>query len=286
MADFATLDGIRTQYKISGSGIPLLLMAPSAFDSSISRWRMVGVWKEMRPLETLAADFQVIAYDRREAGQSHGRIEQLSWESYARHAKELLDHLGIQRALVMGGCMGCSVALAFGSAYPQTCAGLLLHWPVGGFRWLQRAHGIFDMHIAFARAQGLGAVAERAMKSGLFWNDPESGPWSAPIANDPEFRAVFVKQDLNTYLALVDKIKHALFHDTMPSGVSGAQLLAMKLPAYIMPGNDPAHSLSSSHALRELLPQAQMADPLPPAQTPDLVRQWIIDSGKAAWNAG
>jgi len=285
VAEFATVDGIRTQYEISGSGPPLLLMAPSAFDASISRWRMAGVWKEMRPLETLAGHFQVIAYDRREAGLSHGRLEQLTWEGYARHARELLNHLGIQSALVLGGCMGCSVALAFGSAYPQACRGLLLHWPVGGYRWMQKAHGIFDAHIAFAREQGLTAVAGRAASSGMFWNDPQSGPWSAAIANDPAFRAAFVEQDLNSYLALVDKIKHRLFADTMPSGVSGRQLLEMQIPAYIMPGNDPSHSLSSAHALRELLPRVQMAEVLPPAQTPDLVRQWIIDSGKAAWNA-
>jgi len=41
----------------------------------------------------------------------------------------LLDHLGIQRAFVLGGCLGCSTATAFGAAYPEATLGLLLHWP-------------------------------------------------------------------------------------------------------------------------------------------------------------
>ncbi|MDB5806900.1 MAG: acyl-CoA esterase [Betaproteobacteria bacterium] len=285
MADFATIDGIRTQYEVHGKGIPLLMMAPSAFDSSLSRWRVIGVWKEMRPLETLTDHFQVIAYDRREAGLSGGRLEPLTWEAYARHAKAMLDHLNIKSALVLGGCMGCSVAMAFAAAYPEACRGMLLHWPVGGYRWLLKAHSIFDAHIAFVKEQGLAAVAERAAGSGLFWNDPPSGPWSAAIASDPAFRASFVKQDQAAYIKMVEEIKLRLFHDTAPSGVTGAQLMAMRAPGYIMPGNDPAHALSASHALRELLPVAQMADMLPPHQTPDVVRQWIIDSGTQAWNA-
>lgn len=286
MADFATIDGIRTQFEVHGQGMPLLMMAPSAFDASISRWRVIGVWKEMQPLETLTDRFQVIAYDRREAGASGGRIEPLTWEAYARHAKGMLDHLGIKQALVLGGCMGSSLAMAFGAAYPETCRGMLLHWPVGGYRWMLKAHAIFDTHIAFVKEHGLAAAAQRAAASGLFWNDPQCGPWSAAIASDPAFREKFVQQDPAAYLKLVEDIKARLFADTAPSGVTGAQLMAMQVPGYIMPGDDPAHAYSASCAIRELLPKSHLALTMPPAQTPEVVRQWIIESGTQAWNTG
>lgn len=82
---FADIDGIRTQYEVAGERPPLLMLAPAGFDSSLSRWRLNGVWKEMQPLDTLQKDFMMIAYDRREAGDSGGRIEPLTWECYARH---------------------------------------------------------------------------------------------------------------------------------------------------------------------------------------------------------
>lgn len=285
MADFAPIDGIRTQFEIHGSGIPLLMMAPSAFDASISRWRMVNVWKEMRPLESLTGQFQMIAYDRRESGQSSGRIEPLTWEAYARHAKGLLDHLGIGQALVLGGCMGCSVAMAFASAYPDACRGMLLHWPVGGYRWMLKAQAIFDTHMAFVKEHGLAATAERAAASGMFWNDPQCGPWSAAIASDAGFREQFVRQDRDTYLKLVEDIKTRLFADAAPSGITGAQLMALQVPGYIMPGDDTSHAYSASCAIRELLPKSQMAAVMPPGQTAAVVQQWIVDSGTQAWNA-
>src|SRR6202521_4869017 len=104
---FAVIDGIRTHYQVTGSGTPLLLQAPGGFDASISKWRTAGVWKDLQPLEALTGGFQVIAYDRREIGESGGRIEPFAWESYARHARALLDYLGIDSALTLGGCMGC-----------------------------------------------------------------------------------------------------------------------------------------------------------------------------------
>ena len=59
---------------------------------------------------------------------------------YADEAKALLDHVGVDRAFVMGGCMGCSVAIAFAVRYPEMARGLILHWPVGGAEWVKITH--------------------------------------------------------------------------------------------------------------------------------------------------
>lgn len=274
---FAEIDGIRTQYEVAGEGPPLLMLAPAGFDSSISRWRLNGVWKDMQPLDTLRKDFTLIAYDRREAGESGGRIEPLTWEAYARHAMALLDHLKIDRAFVVGGCMGVSVALAIGARYPQRVRGLLLHWPVGGYRWMLKARSNFDKHLDYLKVHGFEGVVARARQSGLFWNDPEAGPWSAPIKHDAAFAAQYLKQDLGRYREVVLHSRDNLFHDTMPSGASGEELLGMQLPAFIMSGDDASHSASSAQTLRELLPKAQLSPLMPPAQNAVSVAAWLRD---------
>src|SRR5438034_1192253 len=109
----ATIDGLEVSYVVKGSGPALLMLAPGGFDATMEKWTTAGVWKGMRPLDTLTSDFTLIAYDRRESGASGGRVEKLSWSLFADQAKGLLDHLKINEAYVLGGCMGCSVALAF-----------------------------------------------------------------------------------------------------------------------------------------------------------------------------
>ena len=115
----AVIDGLEVYYETKGSGSPLLMFAPGGFDATIDKWIAASAWKEINALDALAAEHTVVIYDRREAGRSGGRVERLGWGNYTRQAKALLDHLRIDSAYVMGGCMGCSVALAFGVHYPE-----------------------------------------------------------------------------------------------------------------------------------------------------------------------
>src|SRR5712692_1268513 len=108
-----SINGLSINYLTGGSGPALLMLAPGGFDATIEKWSTAGVWQKVRPLETFSDRFTCVAYDRRESGASGGRVEHLTWKLYAEEAKALLDHLGIKEAFVMGGCMGCSVAIAF-----------------------------------------------------------------------------------------------------------------------------------------------------------------------------
>ncbi len=129
---------------------------------------VASAWTGINAIDALAAEHTVILYDRRECGQSSGRIERLSWASYTRHGKALLDHLKIQSAWIMGGCMGCSVALAFGVHYPEATRGLLLHWPVGGYRWKVNSQERFMRHYNFTKQNGLpGCRRTRARRQEL-----------------------------------------------------------------------------------------------------------------------
>jgi hypothetical protein len=57
-------DGIATHYEISGSGAPILLMAPGGFDSAIENWSTTWPWQHFLPLQTFARHSTCIAYDR------------------------------------------------------------------------------------------------------------------------------------------------------------------------------------------------------------------------------
>ncbi len=274
----ATLNGLKINYAVHGNGPPMIMLSPGGFDSNIDGWSSRSVWKELRPLETLAKEFTMIAYDRREAGQSGGRVEPHTWYMWAAEAVALLDHLKIDRAWVIGGCMGVSVASAIGAHFPERCLGLLMHWPVGGFRWRAKGHLNFNKHIAFARANGLAAVAARAKKAAGFWADPESGPWATVLAQDEAFATKYVKQDLEQYLAVVAYSRDTVFDDTMPSGATGEQLMAIKLPSFIMSGDDASHATSAAHALRELIPGSVLSPLMPPQQNAVTVTAWIRES--------
>jgi pimeloyl-ACP methyl ester carboxylesterase len=277
----AIIDGLQVNYLTRGSGPALLMLAPGGFDATMEKFRTAGVWKEMRPLDTLTGDFTVIAYDRRESGASGGGVEKLTWSLFAEQAKGLMGHLGIHDAFVLGGCMGCSVALAFAARFPEATRGLILHWPVGGYRWKMNGGDRFARHTRFARENGLAGVVKRAHAGQSFWQDPEAGPWASVIVRDQEFADAFENQDPERYVGIVAASGRTLFDRDMPPGAEPEEMVAMKMPAVILAGDDPAHATSGAHYLRELLPKAEFWPVMPPEQTPDRVRERIIEFGRA-----
>ncbi|MCH8297149.1 MAG: alpha/beta hydrolase [Chloroflexi bacterium] len=274
---YAELNGIKIHYEVRGSGPPLLMMAPGGFDSTIEKWTTSGIWVGVKPLETLTSRYTCIAYDRRESGLSGGKVERVSWTTYAHEAKALLDLLNFPRAFVMGGCMGCSTATAFAVTYPESTQGLVLHWPVGGVRWRQNGLERFQQHVNFLKENGLAAVVDLAREQGSFWVSPEAGPWASTIVADPDFAADFAGQDQDRYLAMVSLMGQMLFDRDTATGPEPQELMALKVPAVIIPGADAAHATSAARYLQECLDGSQYHDVPVEEQTPDRVRQWIIE---------
>jgi pimeloyl-ACP methyl ester carboxylesterase len=277
----ATLDGIETYYETHGSGSPILMCAPGGFDATIDKWRVASAWTGIDAIKALAAEHTVIVYDRRECGQSRGRVERLSWASYTKQGKALLDHLKMDSAWIMGGCMGCSVALAFGVRYPATTRGLLLHWPVGGYRWKVNSRDRFVRHLNFARQNGLKGIVERAQGGKSFWMDPEAGPWASVMARDKEFAGRFASQDPERYLGIIATTGQSLFdRDTAP-GAEPEEVMGVKAPSLIIPGDDPSHATSGAHYLRELLPKSEFWNVMPPEQTTQKICERILEFCRA-----
>ena len=273
----ATVDGIDTYYETHGSGSPILMCAPGGFDASIDKWRVASAWTGIDAIQALAAEHSVILYDRRECGQSGGRVERLAWANYTRHGKALLDHLKIQSAWIMGGCMGCSVALAFGVHYPKATRGLILHWPVGGYRWKVNGRERFFRHYNFVKENGLKGVIARARGGKSFWQDAKGGPWATVIARDGAFADHFAAQEPERYLGMIVTSGRNLFdRDTAP-GAEPEEVLGVTAPSLIIPGDDPSHATSGAHYLRELLPKADFWNVMPPEQTTQRVCDRVLE---------
>jgi pimeloyl-ACP methyl ester carboxylesterase len=277
----AVVDGVETYYETRGSGSPLLMFAPGGFDATVEKWLVASAWKGINALDALAAEHTLIVYDRRESGQSGGRVERLDWASYTRQAKALLDYLKIDSVYVLGGCMGCSVALAFGTHYPKATLALLLHWPVGGVRWKAGGLERFHRHYDFARQHGLNKVIERAHTGKSFWADPESGPWASVIERDQRFADEFAAQDLERYLGIVSTSGRGFFDRDTATGPEPEELMGIKSPALIIPGDDPSHATSGAHYLRECLPQNEFWNVMPPEQTTRKVCDRILEFCRA-----
>jgi pimeloyl-ACP methyl ester carboxylesterase len=267
---FANINGIDIHYEIKGSGPALLMFAPGGWRSVMSRWTAAGgkeAWKEMDGIEALSAHFTTIAYDRRESGLSGGKIEPLTWDLYVDEAKALLALAGFDQAYILGCCMGASLACAFAVRQPEACKGLLLHWPVGGYLWQKKGRTFFQRHIDFVKQNGLAAVVARAPKGENFWMDPEIGPWGSPAGVYPGFAQKLMAMDQAQYIQICEQSRDTIFNDTMPSGASGEELMAIQIPALIMSGADTRHTRSASWALKELLPNAELWPVFPPEQT-------------------
>lgn len=273
----AMLDGIETYYETHGSGSPILMCAPGGFDASMDKWRVASAWTGIDAIKALAAEHTVIVYDRRECGQSHGRVERLSWASYTRQGKALLDHLKLNSVVVVGACMGCSVALAFGVYHPEATRGLILHWPVGGYRWKVNSQDRFVRHLSFARQNGLKGIIDRARSGNSFWMDPEAGPWASVIARDQEFAERFASQDLDRYLGIIATSGRSLFDRDTATGAEPEEVMGVKAPSLIIPGDDPSHATSGAHYLRELLPHSDFWNVMPPEQTTQKICDRILE---------
>lgn len=273
----AVLDGISTRYEVLGSGPPLLMYAPGGFDATIEKWRTQGIYKDIRFLDHLPDRYTCITFDRRECGQSGGRVERVTWNHFARQGAALLDHLGIDRAHLMGGCMGCSAVAGFGVAYPDRTLSMVLFWPVGGARYRIAGHQRFAEHLAFVRQNGLAAVVELAKEGKAFGADPRGGPWVSVLRHDKAFAEQYAGLDPETYRYTVAAMCRTLLdRDTAPCA-EPEDLLGLKIPTLIIPGADASHATSAAVYFEECIPGSQYWDVPVSAQTEDATNTVVLD---------
>ncbi len=122
---------VRIYYEEAGAGVPLLLLPGGGLNSTIGFFRGNAPFNA---IDEFKGEYRCITADLRNApgGQSTGPIEvDRPWESYADDQLGLMDHLGIDRFMVMGFCIGGPFIWSLLKRAPSRIAGAVLAQPVG-----------------------------------------------------------------------------------------------------------------------------------------------------------
>lgn len=275
---FVEVDGIETRYEVRGDGPPLLMYSPGGFDARIEQWTDLGVYKRIKLLDHLPDKYRCILFDRRENGQSGGRVEQITWNHFVRQGAGLLGALGIEKAHIMGGCMGCCPVAAFGVAHPGRTLSMVHYWPVGGAKYRISGHQRFAAHLAFVEENGLKSVVDLVRGHDKnFSQDPRGGPWAQPIRNSGEFATAYAGLDKSQYVETVTAMFRGLIdRDTAP-GAEPEDLLKLDIPSLIVPGNDDFHATSAARYLQECLTGSEYWDVSADDQTEDNAPKRVLN---------
>jgi len=113
---YAVVNGIRLHYVEGGSG-PVLVCLPG--------WPQT--WFSYHPIATeLARHYRVLLVDIRGMGSSEKPATGYDKKTMAQDVYELLRHLGIEKAALLGHDIGGMVATSFGFNHPEATTALIL----------------------------------------------------------------------------------------------------------------------------------------------------------------
>ena len=211
---------VRIHYEVSGSGFPLLLIAGGGLNSTIA-----GLKNPFDAIEEFKSEYRCIAADLRNAnpGQSSGPVEiDRPWDSHADDQLGVLDHLGINKFMVMGFCIG------------------------GPFIWnlIKRAP---DRVVAAVVAQPVGVRPEMP----TYMYDISKTGWA------PEF----LKRRSDVSMDMVEKYLTKMFRTDPDFVYTVTRDFVRKCPTpvLIMPDDVPAHPLAVAMECAMLAPKAEVS---------------------------
>jgi len=121
---------VRIHFEEAGSGFPLLAIAGGGLNSTISALAR----GPFNPMEEFKGEYRCIASDLRNAneGQSSGPLEiDRPWDSFTDDHLGLMDHLGIDRFMVMGFCIGGPLVWSLLKRAPDRVVAAVLAQPSG-----------------------------------------------------------------------------------------------------------------------------------------------------------
>jgi pimeloyl-ACP methyl ester carboxylesterase len=122
---------VRIAYEETGKGFPLLIISGGGLNSTIEWTKKSAPFNAM---EEFKDEYRCIVTDLRNAhgGQSSGPLEaDRPWDSYTDDLLGLMDHLGIQRFMVLGYCIGAPYIWNLVKRAPERVVAAVPAQPVG-----------------------------------------------------------------------------------------------------------------------------------------------------------
>ncbi len=228
---------VRIHYGEFGSGFPLLLIPGGGLNSTIAALSRMP----FNPVEEFMGEYRCIAADLRNAnpGQSSGPLEiDRPWDSHTDDQLGLMDHLGIDKFMVMGFCVG------------------------GPITWnlLERAP---DRVVAAVLAQPSGSRPEAPDRS---YNGNMNGWGPELVERRPDITMEMVDAFLTKMYRNVDFV-----YSATRDFVRNCQT-----PVLILPDDSPPHPYAAAMESAMLAPQAEVSMfpwKEPPERIPLAVRQ-------------
>jgi len=150
---FTTTDGSKLGYRISGESGSWLILAHALLATS----------KQWEPqIEELSKHFRVVCPDTRGHGLSAGSTSHETVAGLANDILELMDHLGIAHAHLLGASMSGVVAQFFAAHHADRVEKLVLANTT--WRYGPEAHSSWEARIATAQTQGLEPVVNGTLE--------------------------------------------------------------------------------------------------------------------------
>ena len=114
---FLHLKDTELYYEVHGRGQPMVFLSETACDGEV--WKLYQV-------EEFSRDHQVILHDYRGTGRSDKPSIEYSTKMFCDDAAALMDHLGVEKAIVIGHSMGGRIAQLLALDYPKKVDKLVL----------------------------------------------------------------------------------------------------------------------------------------------------------------
>jgi pimeloyl-ACP methyl ester carboxylesterase len=161
-----------------------------------------------------------------------------TWQSYANDVVALLDHLGLERALVGGAGMGSGIAIRAGLSWPARIAGLVL---------------ISPEHRGEERPAAEMVALQQEMADRILTDGLEAA-WETWLPTMPEgmatmIRDAFPRADSASQAAALRAIASQEPFERLE------EIRALTMPTLVIPGGDPNHPPELAEKYRALLAQ-------------------------------
>ncbi len=212
---------VHVHYEEAGTGFPLLLIPGGGLNSRIASF---AASSSFNPIEEFKNEYRCITADLRnaEGGDSSGPLEiDRPWDSYTDDHLGLMDHLGIDKFMVMGFCIG------------------------GPFAWnlLRRAP---DRIVAAVLAQPSGFRPEMP---DLFYENNMKGWGPALVARRPDITMAMV----DAFLTRMYRNRDFVFTVTRDF------VRACQTPILVLPDDVPAHPYAVAMESAMLAPNSEVS---------------------------
>ncbi len=236
MDKFTASDGLRLSYCVDDYTDPwrmrdTLVMLHAAMGSA----RRFYAW-----VPHLARDFRVVRLELRGHGESEiPGPDQLTFERLTRDVIELLDHLGIEHAHLMGSSAGAFVSQSVAANYPQRILTLACFAATPGMKKGKTDYGSWVARIG---AKGVAAFLRETIRDRINVD-----------AVEPGFVEWFIAESARAPVEVLARIV------PMMAGMDlTPELPKIRCPTLVVvPGGDPIHEVDEYRVLERLIPDCE-----------------------------